>query len=213
MVVDEYSSVRTVQTLLGEHGLVSHSALPTPELVYVPTIFIHPQIQSGFRPNAIGQIDIAPTALTALKDYQVKKQVDDVCLFDSFPGLRYHDAIHTVTIGQDERTIYHARGIRSGNRGCVFTQKGRLFSSVIGLKKARGWKREYWKTNPSQSSLALRCLAALKKEYGSPEFSQNKAKELIADIASSDGSSKLVEIDDNVERRLKELGYRPRLKL
>ena len=53
--------------LLGEGGHVGHNFLPRPELVYVPTTLVHPEIQSERVSDGVARhVDLYPTLLDAL---------------------------------------------------------------------------------------------------------------------------------------------------
>ncbi|MFU1781509.1 sulfatase-like hydrolase/transferase [Haloarcula japonica] len=194
--------------LLGEHGLVSHSSPPVPELVYVPTVFIHPEIDERQHRQTIGHIDLAPTVLSALDTNFPKQSFDGVDLFQKTPGLRYNDSKYDIKIKSRKINIYQSSGLWDENGGHVFTSRGKLISPLIGWKRAQGWNRAYWRENPSDILRGLRCLSTPHKRYGSPEFSKVTAKEGIADVQSSEGTAETVELEDDVEERLEDLGYR-----
>ncbi|RQG89699.1 sulfatase-like hydrolase/transferase [Natrarchaeobius chitinivorans] len=194
--------------LLGEYGLVSHSSPPVPELVYVPTVFIHPKIERNNNVDTIGHIDLMPT-ISDLLDVQLSNQsFDGINIFEKSPGPRYNDAMYSRPILRKDRTIYHSNGIWDGEGGHVFTSKGKLLTPLIGLKKSRGWNRKYWKTNPSEIPMAIRCFASPYRKYGNPQTTKDKALKKINTIQNEKGSSKEIKLDDSVEEQLKDLGYR-----
>lgn len=52
---------------LGEHGQIGHDYPAAPELVNVPTTFIHPNIESGFETDGVFRhVDLVPTILDTL---------------------------------------------------------------------------------------------------------------------------------------------------
>lgn len=193
--------------LLGEHGIVSHSSPPTPELVYTPTVFIHPEIDGGRRPETIGHIDIAPTVLSALDESLGEQAFDGTNLFESKPGLRYNDAIHKKEFQNTEVTVYHARGLWDGDGGHVFVERGKLLAPIIGKMKAQGWNWEYWKNNPKEIPTGLWYWSVPYRRHGIPAFSKSKAAERIERIADAEGSAESSKIDDLTRERLEELGY------
>jgi len=53
--------------LLGEYGgLTNHNRPPCPELVYVPTVFIHPSLKANTTGNIIRHVDLYPTIASIL---------------------------------------------------------------------------------------------------------------------------------------------------
>lgn len=175
--------------LLGERGLVSHTAPPVPELVYVPTVFIHPEIDSGERTTAIGHIDIVPTALAALGKSLNRQEFDGVNLSESIPGVRYNDAVITKSIRENELKLYHASGMWDSDGGHIWTNKGGFLAPAIGWKKARGWNWEYWKTNPKEIPTALRFLGSPYQRHGTPVLSKADASEQTSAIRNAEGSA------------------------
>ncbi|HET7324960.1 MAG TPA: sulfatase-like hydrolase/transferase [Halococcus sp.] len=194
--------------LLGERGLVSHTVPPVPELVYVPTVFIHPEIDSGERAATIGHVDIVPTVLAALDKSLDGQEFDGVNLFESIPDARYNDSVITKSIRNTEVTLYHASGMWDGDGGHVWTKNGNLIAPLIGWKKARGWNWEYWKTNPREIPMALRFLGSPYRRHGTPTLSKADAAERTSAICTAEGSAQGAQIDDSVEEQLKNLGYR-----
>ncbi|NHN65061.1 sulfatase-like hydrolase/transferase [Haloarcula sp. JP-Z28] len=198
--------------LLGEHGLVSHSTPSIPELVYVPTVFIHPDIsKSGIQPETIGQIDIVPTVLSALNKSGSRLRPEGVNLFEEVPSERYNDGMHTYSIRGRDVKIYQSAGLWDGEGGHTFTSHfGRLLTPLIIAKRSRGWNREFLKTNPRQIPQAIRTLATHHTEYSNPGFSKKVARETIQRIQEEGKGSEVekAKLDEEVEDRLEDLGYR-----
>jgi len=194
--------------LLGEYGLVSHSSPPVPELVYVPTVFIHPELPTGRQPDTIGHVDIAPTVLSALGVEFDMRQFDGVDLFAERPGYRFNDSSHFQTVRGRRLTLYYAAGIWDGDGGHVFNQRGKVLSPLIGWQTAQGWNRAYWRANPGQIPTALSRYSLPHIEYGSPDVSKSEAVELVSQIRAAEDDARRIEIGGEVEQRLEDLGYR-----
>jgi len=194
--------------LLGERGLVSHSTPTVPELVYTPTVFIHPDITAGKRPQTIGHIDIAPTVLEAIGAVENSFRCDGVSLFDQNPGPRYNDAIHRIDIAGKEIDVYHSAGLWDGDGGHVFTTQGNLLAPVIGLRNALGWNRAYWRNNLSAIPTALWNIGAPYRRHGIPGFSKEEAKERVRKIRDITGSARQTQLSEEAEEQLRDLGYR-----
>jgi len=194
--------------LLGEHGLVSHSSPIVPELVYVPTVFVHPGLPRGVQAETIGHVDIVPTVLSALGVTLSKAEFDGVDLFSARPGFRYTEANHFHRFRDRRIPVFRAASIWDADGGHVFNQQGKLFSPVIGYLKAQGWNKAYWKTNPTEIPTALTRYSKPYIRYGAPEVSKSTASDAVQRIQGSENSAERIEIDETVEDRLEELGYR-----
>lgn len=194
--------------LLGEHGLVSHTSPPVPELVYVPTVFIHPDLPTGRQPETIGHVDIAPTVRSLLNVPASGVAADGVNLSSEQPGIRYNDAGHYLNILDRRIPVYQSAGVWDGDGGHVFTQRGTFMGPVLGYRKGRGWNREFWKRNPRTIPSAIRQYLSIHSQYGSPNVSKSNAAEAVSEIRAADATAEQMDIDEEVERRLKDLGYR-----
>jgi arylsulfatase A-like enzyme len=193
--------------LLGERGLVSHSSPSCPELVYVPTVFIHPNIGTGRRDETIGHVDLVPTVTSILKSVSAWQDQDGVDLSQTTAGARYNDAMHSKPILNQERVLYHDAGLWDGDGGDVFKKRGRLLSPGILSIKARGWNRVYLKRNPTQIGDAVTSMVSPQR-FGNPSFSRSGASKRVSEVIDSSGDAERVEIDEEVKQRLEELGYR-----
>lgn len=194
--------------LLGEYGTVSHTSPPVPELVYVPTIFVHPDLPSGVADQTIGHVDLAPTIFSAMDADARESSFDGVDLFESVPGPRYNDANHHQQIGGKRRALYLASGMWDGDGGHVFTHRGKPIAPLIGLLKAKGWNRAYWRSNPREIPRAMSRYVKPHYEYGDPDVTRQEAAEQVEKIRSEEGTSDDAEIDDDVQQQLADLGYR-----
>jgi len=193
---------------IGEYGLVSHSAPPTPEVVYVPTMFIHPDLSTGVHADTIGQVDIAPTVLSALDTEYSLPHTDGVNLFKHQPGSRFNNANLFQSLAGRDFCVYSASSMWDENGGHVFNHHGKSLSPIIYLMNANGWNRAYGKENPDEIATALTRFSLPHVEYGRPSFTKSEARRMIAEIRSQSISSEKVELDTDVEKRLEDLGYR-----
>lgn len=53
--------------LLGEYGFFGHTHLATPEVVYVPTTFVHPDLETGLVDDLFHHVDVLPTVAELLE--------------------------------------------------------------------------------------------------------------------------------------------------
>lgn len=89
--------------LLGEDGRVSHLTPVYPEVVCVPTLFVHPDFpdEDEVEQTFMGRVDLLPTVLSALGE-PVPGTLDDVDVFDpDAPRIerRYNYAAKSVYLG------------------------------------------------------------------------------------------------------------------
>lgn len=79
--------------LLGEYGgLTGHVRPPCPELVYVPTVFIHPGLKlKPSRDSIIRHVDLFPS-ICAFLGIKIKEKVDGINVFDApnLPGYGFN---------------------------------------------------------------------------------------------------------------------------
>jgi len=195
--------------LLGEYGLVSHSSPIVPELVYVPTVLIHPGLPQGVQSDVIGHVDFAPTILSALGLDFEQDAFDGVNLFSARPEARYTEASHHKQIRGRRFNVFYATSIWNGTGGHVFNHRGKTLSPLIGYLKANGWNRAYWKANPTELPAALSRYLAPHIEYGTPEMSKSAASGITKEIQQSQAQAERVEISDSVQDRLEDLGTVP----
>ncbi|MFB6225037.1 MAG: sulfatase-like hydrolase/transferase, partial [Candidatus Paceibacteria bacterium] len=80
---------------LGESGLVGHGSPLRSESVYVPTVFIHPDISHTGREGLMRHIDLYPTILAAL-DQPIPDHLDGVNLFEYSPKNGYAVSIENL---------------------------------------------------------------------------------------------------------------------
>lgn len=194
--------------LLGEYGLVSHTSPPVPELVYVPTIFIHPDLPTGLRPETIGHVDLAPTIRSVLDVSGPRRADDGVDLCSEQPGVRYNDAGHYLKLRGRRIPVYQAAGIWDGDGGHVFTRRGTFMGPILGYRKGQGWNRAYWQRNPKTIPAAIRRYLSRHTTYGAPNFSKSEADAVLAEIRDADATAERMQIEDEVQQQLEDLGYR-----
>lgn len=194
--------------LLGEYGLVSHSSPLVPELVYVPTVFIHPSIPNESSSETIGHVDIAPTVRSILGTENPKDTFNGVDLSSEAPDARFCEATHVYSSSNRRITMFYAAGIWDGDGGHVFNKRGKLIFPVICYRKANGWNREFWKANPQSIPTAVGRYVRPHLQYGEPGVSKHEAAETVEIVRDVSDEAEQMKLDDDVQQRLKDLGYR-----
>ncbi len=216
--------------LLGEYGgLVEHGRFATPELVFVPTTFIHPALPAGVTVagHVMRHVDLFPTALAALQR-PIPTGLDGVSLLDcqAFPdyGLNYCRRKQPgpglgarLRSTREERSVWDWGGgyVWRPELGCL-----RFLSAVsyvfIQRTCGRAFLRAYHRSRPLTSVLRdygalLKTISAARRRYLEPTTPAAAARRLLAAFsASSEPPTRWmsdIEPDAEVLERLRDLGY------
>ncbi|MFC7135318.1 MULTISPECIES: sulfatase-like hydrolase/transferase [Salinibaculum] len=202
--------------LLGEYGFFGHTHLATPEIVYVPTTFIHPDLDEGHMDSLLHHIDLLPTASEILdqpldcgrmrgKPFGKGRERG----YNHFEHVRYGDLPNIVEpaidhIGTFERTV---QSMWDKHGGQVFVEGGYfptllvylvlLVQSPIGNQLLHnGGLRDLF-----------RRFAPGHQTYGKPNFDRNDARASIDTLFTSRSEQSNRELDDETVERLQDMGY------
>ena len=213
--------------ILGEYGgLIGHGRPPCPELVYIPTIFIHPSIKPTMIDSGVlRHVDIYPTICRIL-NIPIPTNLDGVDFFNAIElpeiGINYRKGGYFESKNRIKKMFnYGAISVWDYNGGHVFHSLGFLRSIIFffykicltsnpefyfmkeGLKKENIWRKIF------EQLCALKHLAFPYLRYGAPKIGKKVAKEIIENcfrnlaISSREGQA----IDEEVRKRLETLGY------
>lgn len=180
--------------LLGEYGgLVDHGRPPCPELIYVPTVFIHPSIApEKIDSHIIRHIDIFPTIASLLNE-QTTYTPDGIDLTNQdFPKIgmnfRIGGYFHPRTIF-DRLTIYQALSIWDSNGGHSFQplNKNISFAKFLFMLISKHPEFTYFhehlkyqsKNKLNDMKTILKTLTQPHYKYGQPSINKKEAKNLI----------------------------------
>ncbi|MHB9288015.1 sulfatase-like hydrolase/transferase [Halobacteriales archaeon Cl-PHB] len=196
--------------LLGEGGLLGHNSPMRPELVYVPVVFIHPDLPSGRSVSTlVRHVDLLPTILDLLadvEDQQAEFAGESLTTqTDRDYGLSFYDSqfFSDRVPGLSGRLIYE--GAWDNDGGHVFSKsplRDRL--TVFGGKLFKSAKREFLRRKlPEATYSYLRGSSS----YGDPEFNREIAHSAL--VAVNDGAVGRTEIElsSDASDRLRDLGY------
>lgn len=75
--------------LLGEYGLLGHNHVACPELVYVPTTFVHPTLDPSQPQRTFRNVDLVPTIHDILGQSS-ELTLDGDSLYDDSDGIGYN---------------------------------------------------------------------------------------------------------------------------
>jgi hypothetical protein len=211
--------------LLGEYGgIVSHGKPACPELVYVPTVFIHPSLETKLVPNEIiSHVDLYPTILNILN--QAMKYLPDGrnLLVDDNQSYRYNYYFERPPETSKYRTLlrYQEQSIWDVNGGFVFHDSSFLKTVILPLYYyissyrlymtfAKKYRMKYEKNiRKKYKKLFNRHSFSSVIRYGEPSCSLEEARSLIDSVEPAPNSESFEErsIDEDSMRKLEGLGY------
>jgi hypothetical protein len=191
--------------LLGEGGLFGHNGPIRPELVYVPTVFIHPNIPKEEPHGHFGHTKLLPTILNVLgvsrdnrtimnqpaKDedvsfsfYQKRHDLPGV----PFSGITKYDSVWDSDGGYViPRSAMYQRG--PGLVGNLFFAPTKYLSRKLFPKSLKSYWSGY-------------------KQFGNPPGNPSEFDELLTNWKESiESVSKSVSLGQDAQDRLKDLGY------
>lgn len=196
--------------LLGEHGEVAHTSPACPELVYVPTVFIHPSLDRDTftadpESEVIEHVDVVATILGMLGrgDKLPTAGVD----LSTERRSRTWGVNHIDTIRRG-RSIYRADSIWWPNGGHVFHQNSVALRAMKGIHRlARSASRDSLRRRPLS---LMKTYLQSEAQYGDPPVSAAEARALLKEFREGIGpvESRSVDLDESVEQRLEDMGYR-----
>ena len=196
--------------LLGEGGMFGHTSPMRPELVYVPTVFMHPNLPAGsFDRTLFRHVDLLPTVLEIL-GYDERGEdatLDSSLLSDEDNGpavSRYKLEFLSVDLPQVSGEL-HFEGVWDHDGGIVFPRSS--FSDRLALLLGK-------LSNSDKRSLLGRHLVSatrsyLKGEavYGSPSVTRQTAEELLESVPLEQMNVEERDLSDDDMEHLRDLGY------
>lgn len=186
--------------LLGEYGgIVGHGYPTTPEIVYVPTVFIHPDLPAGVNfenEGVLRHIDLFPTILDLI-NIQRERNVDGLSLFTSekLPevGITYwktekNTPLPFIKYRLKEKSIWDKKGgylFREGSNGLI-----QLIHGIYNITISKSIHALYLRGQIQQKKLKmiknyvniLRNICFSPIKYGTPGFDIYKAKKFLKEL-------------------------------
>lgn len=194
--------------LFGEHGGALHVAPACPELVYVPTVFINPELSSDdFHADpscVIEHVDVVETLLSAIDSSDRLSTMGT----DIFSQARNNSwGYNHVSVERKGFSFYRADSLWWRDGGHSFIRNSRLgrmayLAYLMVKSKARRKARR-------DSVALLGHYLRNEHSYGSPPVPRTEAQELVRDVVTGMEAidSETVELDDEARKRLEDLGY------
>ncbi|MBO4247089.1 sulfatase-like hydrolase/transferase [Halomicrobium sp. IBSBa] len=192
--------------MLGEYGHVGESYPACPEIVYVPTTFIHPDIDDSNHDGIFRHVDI-PATIGGFLDEDIdtlSTAGTDVVNGDIAPeyGLNFYDRPYPSVIG-DFR--YSVESVWDQNGGYAFVTSDtwsnlKLFGGLLAMIPAGKQIRR------SRNLEGFKLLFRREQTWLNPGFSMEEARRRLDDVEQTydtDG----VDMDAETKDNLQDLGY------
>lgn len=197
--------------LLGEGGELGHNSPMRPELVHVPTVFIHPDLPTGRIDSVVlHHTDLLPTLL-------------DVLDIDLDPIQRFDGVSAAKSVSNDPRPSFYENrilpdkipvlsgslryeGVWDSTGGYVFVRTPLHERLLIMAGKAiASAQRSYIRNHfPAALSAYMKGGTIV---YGTPSFQQTKAEQTLRQASKNTIESEQVTLSNAAEERLRDLGY------
>jgi hypothetical protein len=210
--------------LLGEYGQIGHDFPAVPELVYVPTTFIHPQIEGGrVREGVARHVDLLPTIVDTLGYGQwstpgvsllTERPTRGVSHYNrSFSDFLRVGLRETLPLGLDvplPNLRLDLVGVWDREGGIVFNRSARLQQlGVIALRLLGTPEGRHVVRTRSFKELYANAAFDVRR-YGDPSISEAAARSELNAYEASDGLETVVrerELDRTSVEQLEDLGY------
>lgn len=193
--------------LLGEGGLLGHNDPMRPELIYVPTVFVHSDLENRQPSMLFRHVDLVPTILDVL-DEEFRDGFDGASLLNErIPSIGlsfYRDVFETNRLpGLDGVLEYEAGWDRSG--GHVFARSPRRERlAILFGKLVVSPKRSYLRRHlPS----VLRSYLKGEQKFGTPRITPSEVETALERAHERGGDSEQLNLTTEAEEHLHDLGY------
>ncbi|UPV75248.1 sulfatase-like hydrolase/transferase [Halorussus limi] len=194
--------------LLGEGGGLGHNEPMRPELVYVPTVFIHPDIDSQtVSGRHFRHVDVVPT-ITSILSAPLEGELDGRAATDGLseePGLTFYDSsfLPDAIPFLDGNLCYEGAWDAAG--GYMFAKSGRSDRlAVLFGKSVKSAKRGYLRRNIAR---AAKSYWTDEKAFGQPDFERDQATAQLQEVRERKIATTEVKLTDDAEDQLHDLGY------
>jgi len=191
--------------LLGEGGLYGHNGPIRPELVYVPTVFIHPALSRGDAGFASGA-DLFRGIGDALG-------LDDAEMLPGVPPLAetrssapsFYETTHSF--GRiPRRATSHYQSLWGPGGGHVFATTS-LTTRLVGLAGQLFFHPASWFTRQSAASAAISHIRP-DRTFAAPNFDRATAAEKLSSIrADGRTTERRIQLSSSDRQHLRDLGY------
>jgi hypothetical protein len=191
--------------LLGEHGHVSQSYPITPELVYIPTVYIHPDINQPMA-DISHHTDLPNSICDLIDDDPLPHSAGDSVFSGSYtdtPGYCLYDRPFPSFYGKFSYTVA-SMWDRDGGHVFVRSNLWENTKLLIGyLTKISAGTHLRRKRNLK----GVKLIFSNHEQWGNPGFSRSEADDELRHLNKDSIESVTESMDQDTEERLKDLGY------
>lgn len=204
---------------LGEHGQIGHDYPAAPELVNVPTAFIHPNIEAGVNTNGVFRhVDLVPTLLDAL-GYDRWPSLPGRNIFEenlANVGICYYNRsvndylrrVNTTVANVSPTAHYEIEAVYDRKGGHSFVRSGYPTRLLVYLFRTFALPNGQYTRKNGELRTCYKSLVKTHHEYGSPSFSASEAEDIFeAESAGERIDQEKVELSDEAIDHLSDLGY------
>lgn len=204
--------------LLGEYGTLSHTVPLVPELVYVPTVFIHPNKRIPGTNDILSHIDI-PTTIADMLGIEMPYHTTGISAYSdttrksAYAGFEFPQNYAAFGESTSYMNRYHDKvdSIWDTDGGWSFHSSQHIAKLQQFLKQMTPTSvksRNALRQNPRGVFKLLKILLKNNNKFGDPnfskEFAQNKINEVCAKSESGSVRDDFAQVE---EERLRDLGY------
>ena len=194
--------------LLGEYGLLGHNHVAVPELVYVPTTFVHPSLDNGLMTETIRHIDLLPI---------LHDNVQEFTPINSLENTASSVADHTIGYNHFEMSFYNKSlfdGLKHIVESCWDSKGGHVYVNSSYINSISLFSGIAISSHKGKQMLkdrrvleALRLFVPGHSVHGVPDFDQATARSYIEEVKKNSMSSINQNLDEDTKNRLNKLGY------
>lgn len=204
--------------LLGEYGgFVGHAFPVAPEVVSVPTVFVHDQLPAGTTTTEhVRHVDLAPT-IDALRRGPplLDNWTDGQSLLNGGPELPSYTHAHVPANdpfrGSFLDPIYVAPSVWDADGGRVFVDSSPVHRTAMAVYDAfeSGYTAAFnrGKSRFGRLSHSFGMYWPTQRTFGDPGFSQTAAREVVKSVRAGTRTTETRELDEQTRRDLEDLGY------
>lgn len=202
--------------LLGERGGFFGHGLPmTPEIAYVPTVFIHPSLPSDARgEHLLHHVDLYPTIVRALAKNSPESDGDDLTEPVSKDRPAYSQGVMQPPAkfrGSYIDPGYDAKSIWTKGGGHVFVRNPRLVRCVTAVYEAtKSGNTGAYNSHRNLAGTLFRMFNQYLRNYhnySSPSVSKREAESLLSEIDTEIEEQNIRELGEETKQQLENLGY------
>lgn len=190
--------------LLGEYGHVGESHPATPEIVRVPTTFVHPDLSARELPDLMRHIDL-PATVGDLGTVSVPDTDGTSAFGEATPayGLNFYDRPYPSLVGTFNYTL---SSVWDWNGGYVFNNS----SLWDRLKLLGGYAAKIpagIHVRRARNPIGIKLLLDSSYSWGEPEFSKAEARARLEKVSVTVDDDSDLNMSEETRENLKDLGY------